>query len=73
MLLYVRIDGEQIVPIQGPAVPFPITGMYHINWHMRIGPLFYNIFPIFPSMLNLVVTFEGGYTDQDCVSNFQGC
>ena len=36
-LLYVRIDGEQIVPMQGLAASFPIPGAYHINWHIRIG------------------------------------
>ena len=61
--LYVRIDGKQIVSMQGPAVPFPIPGAYHINWYIGIGPLFHNIFPIFPSILNFVVTFQGGYMD----------
>ena len=55
-LLYVRIDGKQIVPMQGMAVPFLIPGAYHINRHIRIGPLFHKIFPIFPSILNFVTT-----------------
>ena len=54
-LLYIRIDGKQ-----GSPVPFPIPGGYQINW---IGPLFHNIFPIFPSILNFVMIFEGIYMD----------
>ena len=63
VLLYIRIDGKQIVPMQGPAAPFTIPGVYHTNWLIRIGPLFHNIFPIFPSILNFVMTFEGSYMD----------
>ena len=62
-LLHIGIDGRQIVPMQGLAVPLPIPGPYHINWHIGIGLLFHNIFPIFPSVLNFVVALEGGYTD----------
>ena len=47
----------------GPAAPFPIPGVYHINWYMGIGPLFHYIFPIFPSVLYLLTALEGSYTD----------
>ena len=54
-------------------MPFPIPGVYHIDWYIGIGTLFNNIFPIFPSILYFVATFEGSYTDKNHVPNPQGC
>ena len=67
ILFYVRTDGKQIVLMQGPAAPFPIPGAYHINRYIGIGLLFHNIFPICPSILKIVMTFESGYRLGPCL------
>ena len=59
--------------MQGPAVPLPIPGAYHIDWYIEIGPPLHYIFTNSPSVLYLMVALEGCYMDQDHVPNPQGC
>ena len=49
--------------MQGLAVPLPIPGAYHIDWYIGIVLPFHHIFPIFPSVLYLMVAFEGSCMD----------